>query len=292
MSYWNVQKPFAQDKPIVGSVHFNAEKSVGVTATEVSLNEDNVKAVPAGLFLAKVAGIDRFLPRTQLKTAVTNAGGDVNLSVNIPQVFIPGDVLYKVEPQGLITLSNSWAANDTVRVILRQDSLGINVEYTHTQVGANLAALDDEIVTALNLATNPLSNYARFEVGGTGEIAIQSKGLDFELSVIATTAGDGAAAVTTQVSAVPVLVGTVASVDGPNSRLVLTAATAIDLAVGARIGTLTEEIYGLYNHSIDFTDRPRCVIKAIDRCDRIYAQALPYLDDQLVARFPNMKFVG
>lgn len=291
MAYWNVQKPFVMDKPIVGTVYFSAEKSVRIEATNVGMNEYGLKAVPAGLFVANVGGVDRFLPRDTVRATAVGTGSTL-VKVNYPELFKTGDVLYALEPQGLITLADTWAANDTVRIELSEPSLGINVEYTHTQVGANLAALDDELVTALNLSTNPLSKYARFEVGGTaGQIVVFSKGLVFTLSVTATTAGDGTAAVTTQVDATPRLIGTIASIDYAAKEITLGANAAVALAAGGQLGTLTQEIYGLYNHSIDFTDRPVCVIKAIDRCDRIYLASLPYFDHQLMARFPRMKFV-
>jgi hypothetical protein len=290
MTYWNIQKPFNQDKPIIGSIYFNAEKSVRIAATTVGLNSEGIKAVPAGLFVANVGGTDRFLPRDEVRATAIGTGSTL-VKVNYPELFQVGDVLYGVEPQGLITLADTWAADDTVRIELRERSLGIETEYTHTQVGANLAALDDEIVTALNLSTNPLAKYARFEVGTEGQIVVFSKGLQFELAVTATTAGNGTAVVTTQVDATPRLVGTVASIDYADKEITLGANAAIAVAVGGKIGTLTQEIYGLYNHSIDFTDKPVCVIKAIDRADRVYLTALPYFDHQLMARFPRMKFV-
>jgi hypothetical protein len=291
MSFWNIQRPFNQDKPVIGSHYFSAEKSVTLSATYVGLNEYGVKAVPAGLFIANVGGIDRFLPRDTVRTTAITGSSSTAIKVNYPELFRAGDVLYALEPEGLITLSGTWAADDTVTIRFSEASLGINIQSTLTSGGA-LSAFDDAAVAELNLSTNPLSKYARFEVGTTGQIKVFSKGLVFTMSV--TEGADdvsGAAAVTTQLAPAPRLIGTVSNVDYANKELDLGAAAAVSLAAGGQLGTLTQEIYGLYNHSVDFTDRPLCTLKAIDRCDRVYTTALPYFDHQLMARFPRLKFV-
>lgn len=289
MAFWNVQEPYTQDKAIVGSIYFNATKSVTIAGSNVGLNSSGKKVVKPGLFLADVGGVNRFLPRDTVQAAVT-ASTTTAIEVTMPELFLAGDVLYQLEPKGLITLADTWAADDTVTIRFYDSSQGINVEYTHTQVGANLAALDDELVAALNTSTNVLNKYARFEVGTAGQIYIYSRGLEFTTEVAATTAGDGTATVTTQVDPTPILVGTVSNVDYANSELDLAAASVISMGVGARIGTLTNDIYGLYNHSIDFTDVPYCDVKAITRADRIYKEALPYYDMALDVRFPNLMF--
>lgn len=289
MSYWNIQRPFMQDKPIVGSHHFSAEKSVNVDRETVGKNKYGVRAVPAGLFIARVGGVDRFLPRDFVREDAV-ATNSAQVKVSLPEVFKVGDTLYATEPEGLVTLDDTWAAGDTVKITFTEPSLGIQVAYTHTQVGANLAALDDELVAALNLGTNPLSEYARFEVGTEGQIKVFSRGLVFSISVVADTDGDGTAAVTNQLNAVPRLVGEIAFIDYENQLITLADDAAVAVGVGGHVGTLVEDIYGIYNHSIDFTDKPTCVIKAIDRCDRIYTIALPYFDHQLMAKFPRLKF--
>lgn len=289
MSYWNIRQPFSQDKAIIGTAHFNATKSVSIESQYVNLNASGVKVVPAGLFLAEVGGVNRFLPRDVVQTAVTG-GADTAIVGTLPEVFLPSDELYHIEPQGLITLASAWAAGDTVTITFIEPSLGINVSYTHTQVGADLDALDDELVAALSMSTNPLYPYARFEVGAAGEIEVYSRGYTFDMVVSATTAGAGTATVTTALVNTPVLIGTIANVDYANSTINLEAASAVDLGVGARFGVLVSKVYGLYNHSKDFTDTPTCDFKAIDRADKVYTKALPYYDQELDARFPNLIF--
>lgn len=288
MSFWNIQRPIDQDKPVVGSHHFSAERSVQIEKANVGNNKYGDKWVPAGLFIAKVEGETRFLPRDLVQGDVETTSNQV--SVRYPELFKVGDALYATEPVGLITLAATWAAGDTVKIQFTVGSMGIQTQYLHTQVGANLAALDDELVAALNLETNPLSTYARFEVGTAGQIIVYSKGLPLELSVAAVTAGDGTAVVTDEINLAPRYVGDVLFVDYEGQVLTLSANAAEAISEGGQIGTLTEELYGFYNHSIDFTERPSVTIKAIDRCDRVYTACLPYFDHQLVARFPRVKF--
>lgn len=290
MSYWNIQRPFVQDKAVVGSIYFNAEASVTIDSDNVSLNEYGSKSVTAGLFLAKVNGVNRFLPADYVRGAAV-ATGSPSVQVNMPEVFKTGDVLYATEPEGLLTLAATWAAADTATIRFSEPSLGIDVQYTHTQVGANLTALTPEIIAALNLSTNPLSKYARFEIGTAGQIKVFSKGLVFTITVDSLTNGDGTFVATTQLASVPRLVGTIASINNVTRTLTLGADAAVGVGVGGHVGTLAEEIYGLYNHSVDFTDRPVQVLKAIDRADRVYLAAVPYINGRLIAKFDRIKFV-
>jgi hypothetical protein len=289
MSNWNIQETYRADKAVVGSIHFNATKSVSLENTNIGLNSEGKKVTKAGLFLAKVGGVNRFLPRDVVQSAVT---ASANLPVTMPEIFLPGDEIYHLEPQGLVTLSSVWAAGDKLTLRFIEPSQGINISYTHTQVGADLAALLPELVTALNDPTNPLHSYARFEAGGAGELKIFTRGKVFTVEASAVTAGAGAVAITNEISATPVYLGVVSHTDYANSTVVLTGNSAANLGEGARVGTLVEDIYGLYNHGIDFTNKPTETLKAIERCDRVYKSGLAYYDDELASRFPNLIFEG
>jgi hypothetical protein len=288
MSNWTQHNPYNNDKVVIGSKNFNSTTGVDIDSDNVGLNSTGKKVVSAGLFLANVGGVNRFLPRDLAQADITT--GSTAVEVSMPELFLVGDMIYQLEPEGLITLADTWAADDTVTIRFIEPSKGINVQYTHTQVGANLAALDDELVAALNLATNPLSKYARFEVGTAGQIKIFTKGLVPTVSVVATTDGDGAATVTTQPSAIPVLIGTVASIDHVNSTLTLGANAAKAISEGARIGVLASDIYGIHAHSVDFSDVTARQLNAVDVCDRVYISGLAYYDQELDARFPNLIF--
>lgn len=288
MAFWNVEKPFNQDKVSVGSIYFNAVNAVNVDATTVSPNAEGRKIVPAGLFIAQVNGTDRFLPRAKA-TEVVESGTTQAISVDNTSVFLAGDMLYHLEADGLLTVEEGTAGN-TITVRFTEPTSGLDVAYTHTQVGATLAELTAELLSALNSPSSALSEYARFDGNGTdGEIVVHSQGTSFTIAGSAT--GTATIAVT-QLDFADKLVGTIASVDPVAGVLNLAAVSGQDLNATGLIGTKVDRIYGLYNHSVDFTNRPYCDLKVIERCDRVYKSGLPYYDGSLKARFPNMIFVN
>ena len=286
MAYWNVQKPFNNDKAVVASIYFNAVRAVSVDAQYVGLNSQGLKVVPSGLFLASVNGQARFLPRDYAKTAVTTS--DNSVEVSLPEVFVVGDTLYHLEAEGLVTVA-AGSAGDTVTIRFVDDSNGINVGYTHTQVGGTTAELTAELISVLNSMTNALSSYARFESDAAGAIKVFSKGGRFTITTSST--GTATATATNQLDTDEKEIGTISGIDHANGRLTLSANSGVAFSAGARIGTLVDEVYGLYNHSVDFTNKPYCDLKAIERCDRVYKSGMPYFDTQLALQFSNMNFV-
>ena len=286
MTYWNVQKPYNQDKVSVGSIYFNAVRAVSIDTANIGLNNQGEKVVPSGLFLAEVDGKVRFLPRDYARVAVTTA--DTQIEVSMPEIFLAGDDLYHLESEGLVTVA-AGAAGDKVSIRFVDNANGLNIGYTHVQVGATTAELTAELLTVLNDSTNPLSEYARFESDTDGEIKVFSSGAIYD--IVASAEGTATATATTQLDTATKFIGRVASVDFANNLLTLEAAAAVEFGEGARIGTNVDQVYGLYNHSKDFTQMLFCDLKAIERCDRVYKSGLPYFDTQLALQFPNMNFV-
>lgn len=286
MTFWNVQKPFSNDKVAVGSIYFNAVRAVSMDAKNVGMNAQGQRVVPSGLFLTEVDGAVRFLPRDYATAEVATT--DTQISIALPEVFLAGDSLYHLESEGLVTVA-AGAPADKVTIRFADDSNGIRVGYTHTQVGASVAELTAELLTVLNSTTSPLSEYARFESTTDGAIKVFSTGARYQIS--ASAVGTATATVTDQLDTDTKLIGTIQSVDFANSKLTLDSASAVAFGAGARIGTNVDQVFGLYNHSKDFTDKLFCDLKAIERCDRVYKSGLPYFDTQLALQFPNMNFV-
>lgn len=277
MSFWNVQAPFQQPKPIFGSVE-NIESVAGVhiEAANVGFNQKGVKAVPAGLFLSQVAGVKRFLPRAKTGSALTTSSD--NFEVAYPELFLPGDVLYHLEPVATITLAATWAAGDTLSV-----SLG-NYSYTLETTQASPTTVAAEYVAGFNAST--LGSVARAS-NAAGVISIYSKGSTPVVSAFALTAGDGTAT-PTQFNATPILIGTIDRIDHVNSTIYLVANSAINLAEGAQFGTLTDAIYGLHAHVVDFSDRPSVDLNAVHGASKVYEVSLPYWDHDLKEKFPKL----
>jgi hypothetical protein len=286
MTYWNVQKPFNQDRVSVGSVYFNAVRAVSIDTANIGLNPQGEKVVPSGLFLSEVAGNVRFLPRDYSKTEITTSSPAVEVAM--PELFLVGDAIYHLEDEGLVTVE-AGDVGDKVTIRFTDSANGISVGYTHTQVGTTDAQLTAELLSVLNSDTNPLSTYARFESAVAGAIKVFSTGARYVISASAT--GTATATATTQLGTSTKLIGTIASIDHANGRLILAANSAVAFSAGARIGTFVDQVFGLYNHSKDFRNMLYCDLKVIERCDRVYKSGLPYFDTQLALQFPNMIFV-
>lgn len=301
---FNIQPPINLDKPVIGSQYFSAENAVTIQAADVGLNARGVKLLPAGLFLSKVLNKVRFLPRDRARTAVLTTSTVVG--VNYPELFQPGDRLVWLESDGTFTLGASLPG-DIIRIRLIMHDGRVETA-AFTQSGANLTALIPELVSFLNSNECSLKKIARFEATGTaGQIRVCSQQF-FQIRVDTRVASTGVwtplvstsitqmQANASQVAAdltstLPRHLGIVQSVDFANRNLILAANAGFAVSVGGAIGVTTDEIYGIYNHSVDFTDRPYLNLKVIDRCDRVYANSLPYLDTDLVQRFPRLKFV-
>lgn len=286
MTYWNVQKPFNQDRVAVGSIYFNAVRAVSIDTANIGLNVDGNKVVPSGLFLSEVDGKVRFLPRDYAQAAITTA--DTTIQVSMPEIFLTGDDLYHLEAEGLVTVTVG-AVGDKVSIRFVDAANGLNIGYTHAQVGTTLAELTTELLTVLNDSSNPLAEYARFESDTDGEIKIFSTGARYTIE--ASAEGGTSATVTNQLDTATKLIGRVQSVDFANKTITLEAASGVDVSLGGRIGTNVDQIFGLYNHSKDFTQMLFCDLKAIERADRVYKSGLPYFDTQIALQFPNMNFV-
>lgn len=282
MAYWNREAPITQEKPIFGSVeNIESTTSVHVEKANIGMNSEGKQYVEAGLFLSRVGNANRFLPRDQVTAPVTT--GSANVEINMPEVFLVGDVLYHLEPVASVALTSTWAADDTLTVILGENSA------TVTAVGAST----DDIITAAVASLN-VSNLAtefgyRFEADTANDyILIYSSGDVPRVAVASNTAGDGAAAVQAQFVADPVLVGTIQSIDHANKTLTLAANAAAARGVGSRIGVLVDKVYGLHAHPVSFEFRPAADLNAVHGATKIYRVSLPYIDKSLEMHFPKL----
>jgi hypothetical protein len=196
----------------------------------------------------------------------------------MPEVFLPGDTLYSLEPKATITLGGTFAPADTVTI-----NLG-NRSFTTPVGSATLATVVTNVVAALNMSG--ISDAYRAEATSGTVLTLFSKGDIPNITVSKT--GDGTIAASTQFEAGPVLVGTIGSMNSEDSTIVLTGDAAVAVSAGGCIGTLFEEVYGIHLHSVDFTDRPSVDLNAVHGASRVYRQALPYVDKALEAMFPKL----
>lgn len=280
MSYFNTQRPYYVDKPILGSKNFNSTTGVHLTDAVIGLDVNGRKTSPAGLFLAQVNGVDRFLPRQEATANVLTSAATVQVAH--PELFLAGDVIYHVEGVNSIAVGGTWVAGDVITINLG----AYRAAFTVTQTTA--AGVATEL--AAYLASSELAKLALFSVDLTTatQVNIYLTGSNLDLVVSENSAAGTLTVTAPEFNFAYRLVGTISSIDYANSTLTLAANAAIELVAGAKVGTVVDKVYGLYNHSIDWEDRPSIDLKAIDRADYVYLASLPYFDRYLDELFPNM----
>ena len=287
MGYWNQRRPYRQDKPIIGSEH-GVETPPRATSTiaqqYVSRDEYGDWVVPAGLFTARVGGVDRFLPRAVATAAVATTSPTV--AVTPHQVFVAGDTIEIIQNYAVVGFDGTWVANETLTVTID------GIPGTHTVVDIALADLADQAAVSLN--GSPAGRVAEFVSNGAGNIFVFAKQPYASLSIaVAETSTAGTALVgggATNLAGVGTEIGTVSVVDFANKSLTLEANAAVDVPPGVRVGIASglEHVYGLYNHSIDFERESYKALKGIVGASMIYKDNLPYWDSDLAERFPKL----
>ncbi len=277
--YWNQESPYVNDVAILRSVeNIEAVTSVAVSAANVGLNSDGVKAVPAGLFLARVGSADRYLPRDKTRSAVSTSVAAI--PVNYPQLFLPGDQIFALEKFATLTVGGTLVVGERVYFSYKDTT----VTYV---LGSTSAATE---ATALSAALNASVGFAEkglsFTNPSNGVIGIFSMvGGDNENFVSSNSA---AGTFTLTAFADQGLVGTISGVDYANREIDLVANAAIALRSGAVVGTQISKLYGLNIHSEVYTNKPVCHLNAITGSSGVYQARLPYWDELLRERFPKL----
>lgn len=87
------------------------------------------------------------------------------------------------------------------------------------------------------------------------------------------------------------LVGTIASINIKDSKIVLTANAAVALAIGDRVGAQTiQEYYGLDPFSREFNKVPRMNIPCFKISTGVKEAALPYMDEEIRTKLNLLNF--
>lgn len=280
MPYFNQSQTFLVDPAILAFSDGNHPNvSATVQNTYVSLNTEARKQVPAGLFVAQVGNVLRFLPRTKL-TAVT-ATGATSVTATPTNIFVAGDVLTVVEPYSVLTVTTVTAAQ-TVTVTV----LGITA--TATATTSNTTTTASEVATAIN-ATAGLSDIVR-------ALSITNKVFIFAVDGLSnhgiTTAGTVTSAALSSATLVlnATAVGTIASIDYTTGVITLTGNASVALPIGANIGVRVNAIVGLHVHAVDYTVATAKDLALYTIANGVRIQYLPYFDGDIDRRFPLINF--
>lgn len=280
MPYWNHSKPYTVDKAIVAfNDYVETPISVTVNDSYVSLNSENKKTLPAGLFISKIGNIARPLPRAKVTSSFST--GSKTGTVTPSQVFVTGDVLYLMEPYAAVTIAGTWVVNDIIVIRINGSELTHTVSSTNTTTIASAVANDiNSGILSAFVKCIPVDNVLNlYATDGTSLYSIAVN----KTSTAGTVTVAGSA---TTLNYSNTAVGTIASV-GNNGVITLENNATAALPVGASVGVRVTEILGLHDHAIDFTDAKSRDLNCIT-AGRIYENSLPYIDGNIKAMFPKM----
>lgn len=244
---------------------YRTARSAQIDRKWVSANKQNLFELPAGMFIAKAKDTDgtsifRPLPHARVSVAATTSSN--RFKVEMPYMFVPGDVLYVIAPTASITVSSTALGTLTAS----------GQTFTYTPTGA-ANATEAAIKWAEYLSNTMLAKDYTFVAAGTA-LNIFENNLN-KTSTLTPTGGLGTTAATTTKNTTAI--GTIARIDNVTEEVVLNANSAIALPVGYLIGVMVDDIYGFYVHSITFTDYSGSPIDiAVGHQGQLKKSRLPY----------------
>lgn len=284
MAFWNRNDgSFFVDPPILANTGAEinvANRNAHIDATYITPNAELKLQVPAGLFVANVNGVDRFLPRTKTNTLITGSSS-TTFTTSLYNIFVPGDVLYTVEPYVTLTIT-SVSATQTQTITVD----GITATATATTTSVTTTAT--EVATAIN--TTAGLNQIVYALSTAGVVYIYAK--DGQTLYGVTEGGT----VTATLSAATMsynttAIGTISSIAYATGVVTLTAAASATVPIGANLGVVgIQEIKGLHIHAIDFTVIKNRPISLYSVASAVRTQFLPYFDYTLIKKFPKILF--
>ncbi len=261
-----------------------APHSVTVNAGDYTADASGNKIFAPGHFIAEVGGAYRLLPRAKLTTAVagnTTSGGAIS---SLFRLFKVGDVLWRLQAYGTITLALTWDTDDTVAVTIGNHTV------TYTPGSATLATAATNLANLINANTVHNKLVEAIAVGAVVYLHARQWNELLPLNAVESTTGDGTATRSAATLAAPYAIGIIDSINSTTGAITLAAnAPNIVVPVGTRVGVVNANILGIYGNSIDMATAPRDIYAA-DEAD-IYTGALPYdADDDVKRQLPKCVF--
>lgn len=272
--YWNQQPSYVMDKPILRSSEFSSVEAILVQAADVFLNKEAAKVIPGGLWLSRVNGEGRLLPRVNVITEA--AIGATEIEVDLQQVLKIGDPLKYLEKRADVTIGGTYVVGEYIYLTYDRGSIAYQVTDTAPA----------DVATGFAAYINATPHYEVRAVANGTVVEIYSV-LGGETS--SSTNSDAG----TVVSAPYVdlgFIGIITAINYETGAVTVDTPTTVLLPVGAKVGTPVDEIVGFHIHSVDFTYMPQCALNAIDCSDGVYTAAFPYLDADIKSRFPRINF--
>jgi hypothetical protein len=278
MAYYSVGEAFGIDKAILRYAHGNFHTvHVTVPRTKLSLNSEYKRAVPAGLFVAEETPTQyRFLPRAVVTDAASTASN--TFKVDLFYLFVPGDKVQILEPNTVLNITSvSPGQTATVSIFGRGATATANT--------SDPVAFASVVADAVNHAPY-VNDFLEARAAGSQVYLISKNNQILDV----TYSGTATATLTkprTTVESTPI--GTVANVS-QDGTIKLEANALMNVPANVRIGVPVQKVLGLDIHARDFVTAPVRNIALLTESTAVETRFLPYIDSDLVQRFPRINF--
>jgi len=287
MAYVSRQSVFVQDLPILRSSEgLRTPYNAYMTDQYISLNADNRKAIPAGMFVVRSGTVDRYLPRARATAAFST--GATTGTITPYNIFAVGEVLTTVFPYGSVTIGGTYLATERVAITVgtRRVSTVTGSTVNATIATTVAAALNNDPIVSKLVSTvvsgAVLHFYSKDGVTGHALVAEARNAADSGASAAGTATASGSnLAIGT--------VGTIASIASATGVITLTANAGVNVPIGGIVGINFGRLIGVDIRSRDFTDVPNNLFAPYYE-GSVYEGNLPYIDEQIKLELNGMQF--
>lgn len=265
-----------------------------------------VKYFAPGFFAGSIPGSAkaRILPRMTTTAATAASGTTITFRAGTAGIFIPTDVLSVIAPSARITISGTWANNNTATATIGgQQVTSATISTAEITTGGGAAAqgtnqiVANKLIAAINASPVLYKQVSALSVvSGATDVVIVIWAKDFSSTyTLTSTATGGTAVASGSVLAPNVTIGTIAA-NGVNATtdVVTISAASVSVPSGMPIGVATSlpDNLGLISPEmpIDLLYRESAVFGLYVDTD-VYSGRMPYTDGQLTALYPQINYV-
>ena len=220
--------------------------------------------------------VDRAWPASYVNTALTTSTNLVDAAT--PNVFIPGDVVYILEPFVTATVSATTVGSFTYKSRV----------YSYTPVGAADTG-EAAVQFASYFNKTALRRDFKFVADETNSKVYVVAGDG--VSTLSITAGGSLGAGALNLTVNDTAIGTVLAFEVGTGKIILTANATAAVPAGLAIGTRINYIKGLHSHPmhIDLTTKPSEQIGILNK-GRVKTSNIKYWNGQVKIDLPDITF--
>ena len=281
MSFFTRVTTFDQDKPILAFPHdARFPRSAQVVKDDIQVGANGKRSLPAGFLVARVteASVERFRPLPRVALTADATTGSAILTAGMPWVVKQGDELFVLEPH----TSSAVTGTTNVTAVTYEGQT-----FSFTPPGGTP---QDNAIAIAAFFNDQYTIRDKFTfVANDDDVWIYAKDGISLLDIELVAAGEW---VTTGVQTLAfenTAVGTVSFVSTVDDSINLAANAGVFVPSGAHLTTRTiNEVYGMYIHSLDFTEFKQNYDLGLLSEGRVYLGALPYWDGNIGNYLPEI----